>query len=161
QKEIIRRCNRAGKPVITATQMLDSMIRSPRPTRAEVSDVANAIFDGTDAVMLSGETAVGAHPLAAVRFMDQIACSAEAALDYKMLLQIHLSVEAENATDAISQGACEIAADLKAAAIVASTTSGHTARMIARGRPRMPIVGATARPETHRRLALSWGVCPF
>src|SRR5262249_22188068 len=161
QKEIIRRCNRAGKPVITATQMLDSMIRRPRPTRAEVSDVANAIFDGTDAIMLSGETAAGAHPVEALRMMDQIAVCAEKALDYRLLLQLHLSGEAENATDAISQGCCEIAADLKAAAIVASTTSGHTARMIARGRPRMPIIGATANPRTYRRLAVTWGVYPL
>jgi pyruvate kinase len=161
QKEIIRRCNRAGKPVITATQMLDSMIRNPRPTRAEVSDVANAIFDGTDAVMLSGETAAGAYPLAAVRMMDQIARRAEAALDYRLLLQSLLAFGAANPTDAISQGTCEIAADLQAAAIIASTTSGHTARMIARGRPQMPVVGATSHPETYRRLALSWGIHPL
>jgi pyruvate kinase len=161
QKEIIRRCNSAGKPVITATQMLDSMIRLPRPTRAEVSDVANAIFDGTDAVMLSGETAAGAYPVEAVRMMDEIARCAETALDYRLLLQLHVSAVAENATDAISQGCCEIAADLRAAAIVASTTSGHTARMIARGRPQMPIVGATANPRTYRRLALTWGVHPL
>jgi pyruvate kinase len=161
QKEIIRRCNQAGKPVITATQMLDSMIRNPRPTRAEVTDVANAIFDGTDAVMLSGETAVGRHPVAAVRMMDQIALRAEAALDYRLLLHTLLGRVAGSATDAISQGTCEIAYDLNAAAILASTSSGDTARMIARGRPRMPIVGATASPETYRRLAVTWGVHPL
>jgi len=161
QKEIIRRCNHAAKPVITATQMLDSMIRNPRPTRAEVSDVANAIFDGTDAVMLSGETAAGAYPVAAVRMMDQIALRAEAALDYPLMLRCLLAMDAATPTDAISQGTSEIAADLHAAAIIASTTSGHTARMIVRGRPQMPIVGATSSPETYRRLALSWGIYPL
>jgi pyruvate kinase len=161
QKEMIRRCNRAGKPIITATQMLDSMIRNPLPTRAEVSDVANAIFDGTDAVMLSGETASGGYPLEAVRMMDRIAREAEAALDYRLLLETYVRQPARTATDAISQGTCEIAADLGAAAILASTSSGATARLIARGRPEMPVVGATASPDTYRRLALTWGVHPL
>jgi pyruvate kinase len=160
QKEIIRRCNRTGKPVITATQMLDSMIRNPRPTRAEVSDVANAIIDGTDAVMLSGETAQGAYPVAAVQMMDRIARRTERALDFPALLAQHLRGPALSITDAISQGACEIAADLCAAAILASTTSGQTARMISRNRPESRIVGATANPATYRQLALCWGVHP-
>jgi pyruvate kinase len=161
QKEIIRRCNRAGKPVITATQMLDSMIRNPRPTRAEVSDVANAILDGTDALMLSGETAQGAYPVAAVQMMDRIAQRTEQALDFKMLLVRCLDEPGRSITDAISQGACEIAADLRAAAILASTTSGQTARMISRSRPEAPIVGATSNRATYRQLTLSWGVHPL
>jgi pyruvate kinase len=172
QKRIIRACNRAGKPVITATQMLDSMIRNPRPTRAEVSDVANAILDGTDAVMLSGETAVGAHPLAAIRFMDEIAQRTEEADVRGQMSEVsrsespplltsgicHLS---SDVTSAISDAACQIAHDLGVEVIVASTTSGQTARMISRHRPRALIVGATASPATYRRLALSWGVHPL
>jgi pyruvate kinase len=162
QKEIIRRCNCAGKPVITATQMLDSMIRNPRPTRAEVSDVANAILDGTDAVMLSGETALGAYPVAAVRMMERVAQRTEEVLDFKRLLDERVrNAPAHGITDAISQGACEIAADLGAAAILASTTSGQTARMISRNRPEALIVGATANRATYRQLALCWGVHPL
>lgn len=161
QKEIIRRCNRVGKPVITATQMLESMIQNPRPTRAEVSDVANAILDGSDALMLSGETAMGAHPVAAVQMMAEVARQTERTIDYAARLHQMLARRATDITDAISQAACQIAADLGAAAIIASTTSGQTARLISRNRPQAPIVGATARLETWRRLALSWGVHPL
>jgi pyruvate kinase len=161
QKEIIRRCNQAGKPVITATQMLESMVQNPRPTRAEVSDVANAILDGSDAVMLSGETAVGAYPAAAVAMMDDVARHTEGTIDFTARLREALGRGASSIADAISQGACEIAGDLQAAAIIASTTSGQTARLISRNRPRAPILGATARRETWRCLALSWGVYPL
>jgi pyruvate kinase len=172
QKRIIRACNRAGKPVITATQMLESMIRNPRPTRAEVSDVANAILDGTDAVMLSGETAIGAHPIAAVRFMDEIARRTEETDVRRQTLDVsgwaasssptsNVPRLTSDVTGAISQAACQIAADLGVPVILASTTSGQTARMISRHRPKALIVGATARMETYRRLALSWGVHPL
>jgi pyruvate kinase len=161
QKEIVRRANQAGKPVITATQMLESMIQNPRPTRAEVSDVANAILDGSDAVMLSGETAAGAYPVAAVQVMDEVARHTEIAFDFAARLAAALTRGAVSITDAISEGACQIAADLGATAIIASTTSGQTARLISRNRPRAPILGATARQETWRQLALSWGVYPL
>jgi pyruvate kinase len=161
QKEIVRRANAAGKPVITATQMLESMVQNPRPTRAEVSDVANAILDGSDAVMLSGETAAGAHPVAAVQVMDQVARHTEGAFDFAAWLAAALARGARSIPDAISEGACHIAGDLGATAIIASTTSGATARLISRNRPKAPILGATAREETWRRLALSWGVYPL
>jgi pyruvate kinase len=161
QKELIRRCYRAGKPVITATQMLESMTHSPRPTRAEVSDVANAIMDGTSAVMLSGETAMGEYPVETVRTMAAIADYTEEHLDYEGLLEHGLRSDIGSITDAISQGVAEIAHDLKVAAILCSTTSGHTARMVARMRPRMPIIAATANEATYRRLALIWGVRPL
>jgi len=161
QKELIRRCYGAGKPVITATQMLESMTRSPRPTRAEVSDVANAILDGTSAVMLSGETAVGDHPVQTVATMAAIARFTEANLDYAKLLEAGLRGGPGSITDAISQGVAEIANDLKASAILCSTTSGHTARMVSRMRPPMPIIAATANENTYHRLPLIWGVRPL
>ena len=161
QKQIIARCNDLGKPVITATQMLESMTRNPMPTRAEVSDVANAIFDGTDAVMLSAETAIGEFPIEATRTMAQIAEWTEAHLDYVALLERRLRHHATTITDAISQGAAEIAADLDVRAILCSTSSGTTARMVSRMRPRAPIVAATTRAETARRLCLVWGVQPL
>jgi pyruvate kinase len=158
QKDLIRRCYRSGKPVITATQMLESMIRSPRPTRAEVSDVANAILDGTSAVMLSAETAMGENPVAAVSTMAAIAEYTESHLDYHRLLEEGIRPLADSITDGISQGVAEIANDLQVAAILCSTTSGHTPRMVSRLRPRMPIIAATANHRTHRRLGLVWGV---
>jgi pyruvate kinase len=161
QKDLIRRCYGKGKPVITATQMLESMTRAPRPTRAEVSDVANAIVDGTSAVMLSGETAMGEFPLEAVRMMASIAEHTEANLDYEEFAKARIQSAAVSITDAISQGTVEIAHDLGAAAILCSTSSGYTARMVSRLRPYMPIIAATARPETYRRLALIWGVRPL
>jgi pyruvate kinase len=161
QKELIRRCYRQGKPVITATQMLESMTRSPRPTRAEASDVANAIMDGTSAVMLSGETAMGEYPVQAVTTMAAIAEYTEEHLDYHRLLEEGVRGPAHDITDGISQGVASIAADLQVAAILCSTTSGHTARMVARLRPSMPIIAATANLRTYHRLPLYWGVRPL
>jgi pyruvate kinase len=163
QKMIIKKCNAAGKPVITATQMLDSMIRNPRPTRAEASDVANAIYDGADAVMLSGETAVGAYPLQAVAVMDRIACYTEGSLRY----QHHLpegapqALERSSITRAIAQATCDVAQDLGAVAIITATSSGNTAKAVSRFRPGATIIAATSRPEVRNRLALVWGVYPL
>jgi pyruvate kinase len=160
QKKIISTCNRAGKPVITATQMLDSMIRHPRPTRAEASDVANAIFDGTDAVMLSGETAVGRFPVEAVETMARISRRAEEALDFKRILAETRSAVKKNVTDAISFSTCEVAEELRAAAIITSTESGHTARMVSKYKPRAPVIAVTPRERVAAQLQLTWGVTP-
>jgi pyruvate kinase len=159
QKRIIRACNRAGKPVITATQMLQTMIEHAHPTRAEASDVVNAILDGTDAVMLSGETAVGRYPVEAVETMARICANAEAHLPYGRLLRDE-SRGPGTITEAISAAAVEIAADLGARAIVTATMSGATARMVARHRPSIPVVAVTPSRETLFRLALVWGVVP-
>ena len=161
QKRIIRLANEVGKPVITATQMLSSMMDNPRPTRAEASDVANAILDGTDAVMLSGETAVGKYPVEAVRMMAKIALTTERTLPYKELLREAVLEPFCTPTDAISQATCEIALELAAKAIISSTMSGHTARMVAKHRPATQIVAVTPSLETQRRLALVWGVYPL
>jgi pyruvate kinase len=158
QKRIIRLCNRAGKPVITATQMLNSMVSHPRPTRAEASDVANAILDGTDAVMLSAETATGTYPVEAVQMMARIARIAEEAMPHRRWLD--LIGEPAEVTEAISRATVEIAEQIGARAIVTSTMSGYTARMIARHRPSVPILAVTPVPATLRRLALVWGVQP-
>jgi pyruvate kinase len=162
QKMIIAKCNAAGKPVITATQMLDSMIRNPRPTRAEVSDVANAIYDGTDAVMLSGETAVGLYPLPSVHMMDEIARYTEPFIDYKQTFGEHITLrdDADSITQAIALATCDVARDLKASAIITATTSGRTALAVSRFRPKMPIIAATDRAETYQRLAMVWGAYP-
>jgi pyruvate kinase len=158
QKKIIRTTVTSGKPVITATQMLDSMQRNPTPTRAEVSDVANAIFDGTSAVMLSNETAVGAYPVEAVRTMATLALEAEASLDeYGHLQQIRPEIT-NVVTDAVSQAAITMATHLRAAAIVALTESGFTARSISKYRPRSPILGVTQWERVARRFAMNWGV---
>lgn len=161
QKTMIGKCNRVGKPVVTATQMLDSMIRNPRPTRAEASDVANAIFDGTDAVMLSGETAAGKYPLEAVRMMSRIAERAEEALDYKSLLVKRAAEMPRTTTDAISHATCTIAQDLGAAAIITSTKSGFTARMVSKYRPRAPIIAVSPDKSVLRKLCLVWGAQPL
>ncbi len=168
QKNIIRRCNEAGKPVITATQMLNSMIENPRPTRAEASDVANAIFDGTDAVMLSGETAVGKYPLQSIEMMSSIAQIAEqylhqhAELHHKTLSLEELKIEKRRSVPAaISHVTCEMAEMLDARLIVASTWSGYTARRVARERPYTPILAVTPNRVTYNRLALVWGVTPI
>jgi pyruvate kinase len=163
QKMIIKKVNAAGKPVITATQMLDSMIENPRPTRAEVSDVANAIFDGTDAVMLSGETAVGRYATGAVQMMDKIAEYTEASIRYKHLTDdAYHCVDANDAqTQSIAQATCDIAQRLGAAAIITATSSGKTALAVSRYRPASPIIAATSRMEIVNRLALIWGVWPF
>ncbi len=164
QKSFITKCNRAGKPVITATQMLDSMIRNPSPTRAEASDVANAIFDGTDAVMLSGETAIGRFPIEAVETMSRIASHTENALEYKNILQERGESVEETVTDAISYSTCHIAQQLNADAIITATQSGHTARMVSKYKPRAPIVAVTSNRKVARSLTLTWGVqalvCP-
>ena len=158
QKEIIRACSRKGKPVITATQMLESMVERPRPTRAEASDVANAIFDGTDAVMLSAETAVGEYPVEAVKYMHRIACRAESALDYREILDRQAKAAARSVPEAISHATCAIALDLGTNAIITATTSGHTARMVAKYRPAAPIIAATNNEAVVRKLNLVWGV---
>jgi pyruvate kinase len=158
QKELIKKCNALGKPVITATQMLDSMQRNPRPTRAEASDVANAIFDGTDAIMLSGETAAGCYPVEAVKTMHKIALRTEQALQYRDLLTQRTKQSGVTITDAIGQSVAHTALNLDVAAIVTPTVTGHTARMISKYRPKAPIVAVTADETVSRKLALVWGV---
>ncbi|MDI7277702.1 MAG: pyruvate kinase, partial [Anaerolineae bacterium] len=161
QKMIIARCNAAGKPVITATQMLESMIHNPRPTRAEASDVANAVLDGTDAVMLSGETAAGDYPLEAVRTMARIVEYAEPQLPRPARPQRPAVAGESSIAEAVSRASVETASDLNAAAIITPTTSGYTAGMVARYRPLAPIVAVTPDPVTQRRLTLVWGVVPL
>ncbi|MFD0768311.1 pyruvate kinase [Bacillus sp. CGMCC 1.60114] len=158
QKRLIKKCNVLGKPVITATQMLDSMQRNPRPTRAEASDVANAIFDGTDAIMLSGETAAGLYPLEAVQMMANIAIRVEKSLQYEDMFKKRLKEQSCTITDAISQSVAHTAIALDVAAIVAPTESGYTAKMISKYRPKSPIVAVTSNEQVCRRLALAWGV---
>ncbi|XAM50366.1 Pyruvate kinase [Terrisporobacter vanillatitrophus] len=159
QKLMIKKCNEAGKPVITATQMLDSMMRNPRPTRAEVTDVANAIYDGTDAIMLSGETAAGKYPVEAVKTMSTIARRTEETINYDKLLRSK-SNTSKNVTDAISYATCTTAVDLDAKAILSSTASGHTARMVSKFRPDCPIIATTSHEDVRRQLSLTWGVLP-
>ena len=161
QKELIRKCNLLGKPVITATQMLDSMQTNPRCTRAEASDVANAIYDGSDAVMLSGETAAGAYPVEAVQTMAKIAVSAEEAQDYKKLLSDRTKSTQTNMVTAIGVSVAHTALNLKCKAIVAATESGHTANMIAKYRPHANIVAVTPYEHVARQLNLVWGVNPI
>lgn len=160
QKELIKKCNMAGKPVITATQMLDSMQRNPRPTRAEASDVANAIFDGTDAIMLSGETAAGSYPVESVKTMNSIAVRVEESLDYRDMLNLRSKQVSLTITDAISQSVSHTAVRLNVAAIITPTASGHTAQMISKYRPKAPIVAVTSSNKVSRKLALVWGVSP-
>jgi pyruvate kinase len=158
QKRIILAALEYGKPVITATQMLESMINSPEPTRAEASDVANAILDGTSAIMLSGETAIGDHPVAAVQVMDRIALAVEPSLDYRH--EIPTADDEPTIDQALSNAACDVAEALSAAAILVPTFSGHTASAVARLRPQRPIVALTHKNESLRHLALEWGVTP-
>ncbi len=160
QKRLIRECRRVGKPVITATQMLDSMMHSSRPTRAEASDVANAILDGTGAVMLSGETAAGQHPVESVRMMARIAEFAEENLPHEEWIYEGHQVRARDSAEAITDATVEMAFELGARAIVTSSYSGVSARLVARHRPRTPIVAITPNPEVHRQMALLWGVIP-
>lgn len=157
QKMIIEKCNRVGKPVITATQMLDSMIRNPRPTRAEVTDVANAIYDGSDAIMLSGETAAGKYPVEAIETMSRIAKRIEETLDYKELLHRHQKRET-TITSAISHATCTVANDVHAQAIITATTSGYTARAVSSFRPEAPIIASVNKEYVSRQLSLVWGV---
>lgn len=161
QKMLIEKCFRSGKPVITATQMLDSMIRNPRPTRAEASDVANAIYDGTSAIMLSGETASGKYPVEALKTMSKIAEKAESSIDYWKRFMNTQHEMLPTITNAISHATCTTAMDLKASAIITVTKSGHTARMISRFRPECPIIATTVSPKVQRQLSLCWGVVPF
>lgn len=158
QKALIKKCNDVGKPVITATQMLDSMQRNPRPTRAEASDVANAIFDGTDAIMLSGETAAGDYPVESVQTMSNIALKTETGLDNELILKNRSRATEMTITDAISQSVTHTAMNLEASAIITATESGHTARMISKYRPKAPIVAVTFTEGVGRQLALVWGV---
>lgn len=161
QKILIAKANRIGKPVITATQMLESMVHSPRPTRAEANDVANAIFDGSDAIMLSGETAAGAYPLEAVATMARIAMKAESAVDYAAKLANTTEPARVNITNAISMAACATAAELKTAAITTVTKSGFTARMISRYRPACPLIASTSDETVWRQMNLIWGCKPM
>ncbi len=161
QKMLIRRCNDVGKPVITATQMLESMMVNPRPTRAEATDVANAIMDGTDAIMLSGETASGKYPVEAVTMMATLARRTEAALSYEdVMLGRSGPCALITTTDAISHATVQVAHELNAAAIVTSTESGYTARMVSKYRPQAAIVAVTPKERIMRRLLLQWGVMP-
>jgi pyruvate kinase len=160
QKEIIQKCNRAGKPVITATQMLDSMMHNARPTRAEATDVANAILDGTDATMLSGETAAGDYPVESVEMMSQIAENTEKSIKHFEHLHERENWRAESVTEAIGQASAELAVDLKVAAVITCTATGTTARLVSKYRPPSPIIAAVSREETVGQLALSWGVLP-
>ena len=161
QKILIAKANRIGKPVITATQMLESMVHSPRPTRAEANDVANAIFDGSDAIMLSGETAAGAYPLEAAATMARIALKAESAVDYATKLANTTEPARVNITNAISMAACATAAELKTAAITTVTKSGFTARMISRYRPACPLIASTSDETVWRQMNLIWGCKPM
>lgn len=160
QKLMIQKCNVAGKPVITATQMLDSMQRNPRPTRAEASDVANAIFDGTDAIMLSGETAAGKYPVESVLTMSRIAEKAESALNHRDIFAKQQTAQETTVTEAISQSVAISALDLNAKAIISSTVTGHTARVVSKYRPKAPIIAVTTQERTMRQLSLVWGVIP-
>ena len=159
QKRIILASLERGKPVITATQMLETMINSPEPTRAEASDVANAILDGTSAIMLSGETAIGKHPVEAVRVMDRIALAVEPSLDYRH--EIPSADDDPTIDQALSNAACDVAEALSASAILVPTFTGHTASAVARLRPQRSIVALTHKRESLRHLALEWGVTPI
>lgn len=159
QKAMISMCYRRGKKVITATQMLESMVNNPRPTRAEISDVANAIYDGSSAIMLSGETAAGKFPIEAVKTMGRIACRVEADINYHKRFN-NLDVEIKTITDAVSHATCAAAFDLNAKAIIAVTKSGYTARKVSRFRPSAPIIAATTSSKAYNQLALNWGVTP-
>jgi pyruvate kinase len=161
QKEIIKKCNQAGKPVITATQMLESMVNAPRPTRAEVTDVANAVFDGTDAVMLSEETSTGKYPVQAVKMMGKIAWEVEGKLPYEQMLAEHGRWLEQKTDELISYSACHTAQSLEAATLVAFTQSGSTAGRVSKYRPRMPILAITPNVGVVGRLMLRWGVYPF
>ncbi len=159
QKQLITKCRLLGKRVITATEMLESMVHSPRPTRAEISDVANAVYDGTSAIMLSGETAAGLYPVESVEAMDRIALNTEQNIHYaKRFLNREFKIK--NTVDAISHATCGMAIDIDAKAIAVCSLSGITARMVSRFRPHVSIVGITTEEKTWRKLALSWGIVP-
>ena len=160
QKHLITKCRMLGKRVITATEMLESMIRNPRPTRAEISDVANAVFDGTSAIMLSGETAAGKHPVLTVKTMSRIAEEAESSIDYKKQFYTNNNFRIRDEMDAISHTVCGMSMDLDAKAIVVCSISGMTARMVSRFRTPVDIIGLSVNEKTFHQLALSWGVVP-
>lgn len=160
QKHLITKCRMLGKRVITATEMLESMISNPRPTRAEISDVANAVFDGTSAIMLSGETAAGKHPVLTVKTMSSIAEEAERSIDYKKQFYTNNNFRIRNEMDAISHTVCGMSMDLDAKAIVVCSISGMTARMVSRFRTPVDIIGLSVNEKTFHQLALSWGVVP-
>ncbi|MFB6353927.1 MAG: pyruvate kinase [Halobacteriales archaeon] len=160
QKRIVRRCQRAGVPVIIATEMLDSMIHGRRPSRAEASDVANAVLDGADAVMLSGETAVGEHPVGVVETMDRIVREVEASEEHAELAEQRVPPAGDSATGALARSARYLARDVGARAIVVASETGYTALKVAKFRPGVPIVAATPDDRVRRQLALSWGVTP-
>lgn len=161
QKMMIRKCNHAGKPVVTATQMLESMMNNPRPTRAEVSDVANAIYDGTTAVMLSGETAVGHYPQETVKIMKSVIAEAEKDFDYQGYFESHAKLPCHDVTSAITIATVKTARSLDAKAIFTFTHSGATARLLSRLKPDMPIIALTRNVIAYHQLALSWGVIPI
>lgn len=161
QKMIIKKVCEAGKKVITATQMLDSMMKHPRPTRAEATDVANAIYDGTSAIMLSGETAAGLYPIEALKTMVRIAIRTEQDINYLQRFKQRKTMSNPDVTNAISHATCTMAGDLNAAAIITVTKSGRTARMVSKYRPNCPIVGGCLTQNIYRQLALSWGVIPL
>ena len=161
QKMMIQKCNDNYTPVITATQMLDSMIRNPRPTRAEVSDVANAVYDGTDVVMLSGETAAGKYPVEALKMMVHIVENTEKHLDYDLLLQKAGEHRKKGISSAIGYATVSAADNLRAKCIVTPTVSGATARVVSKFRPRPCIIGLTPNERTLRRMQMFWGVCPM
>ena len=161
QKKLIKKVYMAGKQVITATQMLDSMMKNPRPTRAEATDVANAIYDGTSAIMLSGETAAGLYPVESVKTMARITRRTEHDIDYKKRFKLLQTGINPDVTNAISHATCTTAHDLGAAAIITVTKSGKTARMISKFRPDCPIIGCTTSETVYRQMNLSWGVTPL
>jgi pyruvate kinase len=161
QKDIIRRCNIHGKPVITATQMLESMVHNHYPTRAEATDIANAIIDGSDAVMLSEETAIGKYPVEAVRVLSKVALATEKELPYEEMLEPRRLPVKPHVEDIMGHAACLVAIQINASAIVAPTRSGSSARCVSRYRPSPPILGLTPNSKTERQLMLSWGIYPF
>ncbi|PKM52394.1 MAG: pyruvate kinase [Firmicutes bacterium HGW-Firmicutes-7] len=161
QKMIIEKCNITDIPVITATQMLDSMIVNPRPTRAEVSDVANAVLDGTDAIMLSGETAAGAYPIESVKVMRRVALASENSLNYQQMLKKISKVQDNTIANAVSYSACSTAMNLGAKAIICPTHSGKTVKLISMFRPSVPIIALTTNERTQRHMQLNWGVIPI
>jgi len=161
QKMLIQKAADARIPVISATQMLRSMVDNPRPTRAEVSDVANAILDGTDAVMLSEESAIGRYPVEAVEIMARIAADTDASFPTKPWRERLHRKETLTSTQAVAHAACQLASDVNAAALITCTHSGSTARLVSKYRPGKPILAPTPVPETYRRMALYWGVVPI
>ncbi len=160
QKDLIHKCYTSGKPAITATQMLESMVTNPRPTRAEVTDIANAIYDGTSAIMLSGETAAGNFPVRAVETMSAIAEATENSIDYNHELRMRSYADRLTITDSIAHSACQVGMDIGAKAIVTVTQTGYTSRHLSKYRPSLPIIGCTDTEQVCRFMALSWGVVP-